>query len=73
MILPIEGELERAYFNASRVLWGRCGHGIVTPRMFGARWAREYGCRHVDNPMSEVQCLEFDDGADYLMFVLKWA
>lgn len=73
MILPLEGELEQAYFNASRALWDKCGHGIVTPRMFGARWAREYPCRFVYNPMSKIQCLEFDDGADYLMFVLRWA
>jgi hypothetical protein len=73
MILPIEGELERAYFNASQAILDRCGHGILTPRVFGARWQQAYPCRFVDNPMSKVGCLEFDDGADYLMFVLRWA
>lgn len=72
MILPIEGTLEQAYHNASRALWDKCGHGIVTPRLFGQRWHREYNCKFVDNPMSPILCLEFEDGADCLLFVLKW-
>lgn len=73
MIVEVTGDLEQAYNNASHALWMKCGHSIVTPRIFGHRWAKEYGCRHVYNPMSPHTCLEFDDGQDYLMFMLRWS
>ncbi len=73
MLMPIEGEYERAYNNVNSKSIEKHGYSPMTPRMMGARWMEETGLKLVYDDVHQVLCIDFDDYQDATLFLLKYS